>query len=174
MMLVLIVLVATLAISFPSLSRIYGHHQLRQGAELAQVRLTSARVHALESGIIYQFRYEPGGRRFVVLPYEMDAVTARTGEASSGGGLYKQADELSANARFASGGGTQNLSDSLLSGMPNAGTLIGVAWSAPILFFPDGTSTSAIIDVADPKGDTVRLSVRSLTGGVTLGTVEGH
>jgi len=44
-------------------------------------------------------------------------------------------------------------------------------WSTPVLFFPDGTSTTAELTLTNQYGATVMISLRGLTGGSRLGEV---
>ena len=41
-------------------------------------------------------------------------------------------------------------------------------WSAPVLFYSDGTATTASFDVVDEALRSRRFSVRALTGGVRV------
>jgi hypothetical protein len=65
-----------LSIAWPSVNWMYRRQRLEQGAELVRARLGSARVNAVETGLVYQFRFEPGGRRFLILPYDAEALEA--------------------------------------------------------------------------------------------------
>lgn len=168
MILVLTILVAVLTISYPAMNRLYVGHQLHQGASDVQVRLMAARVRAIEAGIGYQFRYEPGGRRFVALPFDPIAAVAGTPYWKYGGELPPSVNFVSTSLYPGVG---QELALQLLSDLPNAAELQGAHWSAPILFKPDGTAGGGWIDIVDKEGDTLRVSVRALTGGVTVARV---
>lgn len=167
MLLVLTVLLGMLALSWPSLSRIQAHHQLRQSAELVQLQMLSARVQALDQGVTYQFCFEPGGRRFVILPFDIDSGELQTATASSG--------TLNAASTFDADhwGTTGRIPENLLSRLADAGQLRGISWAGPLLFRPDGTASSSppVIVRNSPLG-AVSLTVEPLTGGVTLAGVE--
>jgi len=63
---------------------------------------------------------------------------------------------------------TQTLTPDLLAGLPRAEEVTyGVAWSLPITFALDGTSTGGDLTLADTRGFELRLSVRPLTGAIT-------
>jgi hypothetical protein len=45
-------------------------------------------------------------------------------------------------------------------------------WSEPILFYPDGTATSARLVLKNEHGRSIELTLRGLTGVVSIGTVQ--
>ena len=47
----------------------------------------------------------------------------------------------------------------------------GTGWSHPILFFPDGTASQGVVTITDGKGLKVTVSVRPLTGAVTVSQI---
>ncbi|MGE5192521.1 MAG: hypothetical protein ACM3U2_08455 [Deltaproteobacteria bacterium] len=81
----------------------------------------------------------------------------------------------SPNAHFdpASTGGSppQPIPGEWLSGIRDADQLNGVNWSAPILFHADGTAAAAQVIILDRKSRTVTVSVRALTGGVSVSPI---
>jgi prepilin-type N-terminal cleavage/methylation domain-containing protein len=149
MILVLTILLTVLTVSYPALNHLYVVHQLRQGADEVQVRLMACRVRAIEAGLTYQFRFEPGGQRFVAVPYDSATMTG-------GSSLWKH------------GGMGEELPAGLLNGLSNAGEMQGAHWSAPILFKPDGSSSGGVFELKGKDGDIRTVSVRALTGGVTV------
>ena len=76
MLMVLSVLVVMTAIVFPPLNRMYADHYLKRSVEEVRIKLTSTRIHALDSGVTYQFRFEPEGQHYLVIPYESDILAA--------------------------------------------------------------------------------------------------
>jgi hypothetical protein len=173
MLLVLTVLAVAAGLTWPSIARIYALQQIREGAEMVQVRLAAARVRALESGAVYQFRYEPGGHRFVVIPYEAEVLAASSSGAA--GAPPRYAGTLPNSVTFdqsSLGGSGQQIPESWLAGLPNAGAFHQAVLSGPLLFFPDGTSGDFELLVNGPRQQQMKLSVRGLTGGVTLANVQ--
>ncbi|MGE5192520.1 MAG: Tfp pilus assembly protein FimT/FimU [Deltaproteobacteria bacterium] len=61
LLIILAVLVTVVAVSWPALEQFHLQYQLRQGGALVQARMAGARVHAVDTGVDYQFRFEPGG-----------------------------------------------------------------------------------------------------------------
>ncbi|HEY3968595.1 MAG TPA: hypothetical protein VGM05_28865 [Planctomycetaceae bacterium] len=171
---VLIVMVMVVGIAWPSIAVIQAEYQLRQGGQLVQAKLAWARLNAIESGFVYQFCFEPGGQRFVVLPFEQHALFA---QASPGTRAPQKAGGKlpSAKAHFdaAASPASHAIPAEWLTGMADAGTYSGVTCAAPILFHPDGSASAATIQIVDKKSRTVTISVRPLTGAVTVSKIHG-
>lgn len=170
MVLALAVLAAVAAITWPAVQRVYADHAVKQAAERIRVELATARVKAIDSGLAYQFRYEPGGRRFVLMPYEQEM-------SESGSDLpYKESGFLEQGLAFyppdALLSGTEEVPADWFQGLPDAQELAGASWSLPLLFFPDGTAQDSGLIVADQKGHVVPIALRGLTGSPTVGPVQ--
>ena len=164
-------MVMILSLGWPVVDRLHSEYRLRQGGQLVQSRLAAARVHAIDTGLPYEFRYEPGGQRFLVLPHDPQALHAQQvpgahGPAKIGGKLP------SPQAHFdAAAGGGQEIPGDWLTGIAAAAEFTGASWSAPILFYPDGTATHATLTIRDKKSQSVTVSVRPLTGAVSVSKI---
>jgi hypothetical protein len=175
LLMVLAVMVMIVGLLWPALENLHTEYSLRQAGQLVQSRMAGARVHAIDMGVPYQFRYEPGGRHFLVLPFDTQVLATQ-----AGGGAMKTprvAGTLpSARAGFDSTGtlatGGQPVATEWLAGLANADEFMGVNWSAPVIFHPDGTAGAARIMIRDNKLRFVTVSVRPLTGGVSVSKIE--
>jgi Tfp pilus assembly protein FimT len=172
LLIVLGVLVLILGLSWPVLENYQSQYRLRQGGQLVQTRLSAARVASIDTGFVYQFRYEPGGQRFVVLPFDQQALLAQP--VAGKAGPRKIAGKLpSAKAKFGSSAvGGQQVPGEWLTGIAAAGEFSGVSWSAPILFYPDGSASAATLAIGDKKSHIVSISVRPLTGAISVSKIE--
>lgn len=188
--LILAILATIVGLAWPALDRLHAQYRLRQGGQLVQARLAGARVHAIDTGYVYQFLFEPGGQRFVVLPHDAQALSAAASAAPNTGGaassaspgtgatrIPKLAGRLpSPNAHFdaASTGAAQGqqLAGEWLAGIPDAGDYSNATWSAPILFYPDGTASHAQLVLRDKNSQVVTVSIRALTGGISVSKIE--
>lgn len=180
------VLSILVALAWPSVMRLQGEQKILGSAEKVRALVATARVHAIESGLAYQFRYEPNGNHFLVVPFErefegVDQRTKGAGTAEGFGRFSKAGGNLtegvkfavSTNAKLASSAGTgQQLSSDALSGLPSADKLSGLSWSGPIVFQPDGTSADAEFSVVDLRNQRVSLRVRGITGAVAVGRLQ--
>jgi hypothetical protein len=54
------------------------------------------------------------------------------------------------------------------------GTANGGTWSSPVLFHPDGTSSDATVVLSNESGQTIRVTLRGLTGGSNVGDVSSE
>jgi len=182
MMLICAILTVSFAMAWPSMNRMYQDSQLRAGVELVQVRLASTRVRAVDSGLMYQFRYEPGGRRFIILPYDQEGeltadMTAGNTGNTQGHVVWNLAGRLGETLKFSATnenglGSAQQLPAQWLNGLPEAGEILLATWSQPLYYFPDGSSSGGFVDVHDNHGQFARVSIRTLTGGVTVSKIE--
>lgn len=170
MVIVLAVIALVAGMMWPSVSALLEHHNLKQAADLAGTRLGSGRVHALETGLTYQFRFEPGGRRFILVPFDPEPEQAE--ESSGVRAATRAAGMLPATCKFEGGGsfadrGT-SIPDEWLSGLPDAADYSGALWSQPVLFHPNGTATDFEVLIFNQAKGSVRLNLRAITGGVTV------
>jgi hypothetical protein len=176
MVLVLALLAAALAVSYPYVSRLFASHQLYQAGELVRVRMMQARVLAAETGLVYQFRFEPNGQRFILLPGDAQAFDAggaatKSTKAVVRAGLLPGTINFDSSQGF-SGAGGGTIAESWVEKLPEAENFKGVNWSAPLLFQPDGSSENAELVIRDDRQEAaVRLTIRGLTGGVTTARV---
>jgi prepilin-type N-terminal cleavage/methylation domain-containing protein len=172
-MVVVLALVATaMAVSWPAMQKLSTRQNLAQAAETARIRLLSARIHAIDQGMPYQFRFEPGGSRFCILPGD----SATEPPLPSGGGTIRlpiAAGKLPGKVQFdplqigTTGGGM--ILEARFSGLPDARDLAIINWSPPIIFEADGSSDDQTIQLSDPNSDTIySLTLRGLTGGVLV------
>ena len=182
MVVVLMVIVAIISLTWPQLMRFAREQQLREWAGEVRTDLASARVKAIENGLVYQFRYEPGGRWFAVLPYDRpdsgnatadsDVGKTRIEAARSGGApatLMQLPEEL--HFRFKDDQPTEELHPDWIKLLPTSEPLGRVAWSLPILFHLDGTADNATVYVENNLGHSQLLTLRGLTGAVTMGPI---
>jgi prepilin-type N-terminal cleavage/methylation domain-containing protein len=180
LLLAMAVLVAIAGIAWPVMQGQFQRYLLKNEVETVRAKLASTRIRAIDSGLIYQFLYEPGGRHFIVVPFEGVETEAEQVDAG-GGSLYRITGSLSENWMFETpedaSMAAEDLSDlgvlseDFLMGLPGSLELSSVSWSQPILFYPDGTAVSAAFNVVDTKKQFVRISVRELTGAVSVDAI---
>lgn len=198
LLLVLAVLTALLGLAWPAMQRTYADLELKQGSEKVRGELVQARLYAIDSGRSYQFRYEPAGRRYVAVPLDPDGPAGGTGAGMASVSVGAPATPPTASKRLAGrlseglrfepaspdgphGGGsaaiagmalaTEQLSAERFAGLPEPTALAGTKWSAPLVFHADGSSNGGGLVVVDESGQSMRLSIRDLTGAVSVGPV---
>ncbi len=186
MLLVLALLVGLLALTLPTVGRLQIEHQLKQGAELVRLQIASTRLHALETGIDYQFRYEPGGKHFIAVPADYQAIRAQasaaqnTSEGAPVAAYWKAHGEFQVKVKFSAVSSQQPgnllqppqpLPPEFLTGLKNASQLTSVSWSPPLIFKPDGSTQDFSVEIENEKGAYVVLEVRGITGGTQLSQI---
>lgn len=183
-LLVLTIIVAIAALSWPQMSRFLQRESVMANAEQVRQLLDHARVQAVEDGVTYQFRYEPNGQKFVLLPYELlttpaSPTTANTQTETAVDVTQAIVYELSEDCYFytptvLSGEATamERLSDPWLKLIQNGSSHRDVSWAAPILYSPDGAATDGAVTVADEDRRYISLSVRGLTGAVVTSRID--
>ncbi|WP_010586026.1 prepilin-type N-terminal cleavage/methylation domain-containing protein [Schlesneria paludicola] len=181
-LLVLGVLAVFASMAIPSVMRMFNQQKLTESAEAVRMLAASARIRAIESGLIYQFCYETGGTRFVVVPFELDHAGSSTGTSNAAApvmlssrasghmhqGVVFSTPPTPAGVLVAATT-SMKLAASSLDGLPNASELAGCNWSAPILFHPDGSANmDTEIIIRDQHSQSVTLRVRAFTGSVSM------
>ena len=178
-LLVLSVLIVVVSLTWPSLMHYMREQEIREGAELARSAAAGSRIKAIDTGLTYQFRYEPNGRQFVVVPYDPPETIAAssTGSATSGEpSTYPVVSgQLGVESRFVIPEDEPNVMEAIppdvFASLPNAGDLEGIAWGPPILFYPDGSADDAMFRIVNEDDLRIDLALRGLTGTVTVGPI---
>jgi prepilin-type N-terminal cleavage/methylation domain-containing protein len=182
MVVVLMVIVVIVSITWPQLMRFAREHQLREWSAEVRTELAGARIKAIENGLVYQFRYEPGGRWFAVLPYDRPDSGNATADSTLGKTRIEAARSTGPPAtigqlpeelhfRFKDGQPTEELTEEWIKMLPTDEPLGRVSWSLPLLFHLDGTADNATVYLQTKQGHSQLLTLRGLTGGVTMGPV---
>ena len=176
MMVVLGLIVVVASMAAPSLMDRMRDTSLHGAADQVREILSEARTFAIDSGIDYQFRYEPEGQWFVVLPTEIEPSAANSVNTDSGSAEYMRLSGELEEDHFLRGAKdetdiAEHLESSWFSGLGEASTLASKGWSAPIYFRFDGSATDRTFRVMDKDGRTAELTVRGLTGAVRMSGV---
>lgn len=157
MLLVLAVFLALAGAVYPVFERVYQDLTLRQAAQTLQTDLGRMRTHAVDSGLVHEFRFEPGGSRYLCGPNRLDGSDAESSSSSS----------LPEDIVFAL---VEQAEQVIGSGAVNADGADG--WSMPTSFYPRGEADKAEFELVDARGQRVRLTIRDLTGAVSIGSIE--
>jgi len=164
--LVLALLVVIGAVSAPLMEGTFSRAALRSGSDLLRGAWARARLAAMESGHTYVFRFEPNGSRFQIIVLsdlgmpESEAVAPDVDDNRNVADMLRlPQSRLPEDIRFA--GGDVSASSQLLATLGSTGE---GSWSTPILFHPDGTTSDASIVLANSEQNTIRVTLRGLTG----------
>lgn len=181
LLLVLALLLIVTGLVFPPVLRMMADQPLKEGAERARVQLANVRLKALDHSVAWQLRFEPGGRRYLRMPMEpiREASSTSTATAATTSVTEVTTGELPKGINFSTDINgvplpTERLPQELVIGLPNAYQLTQVGWSAPLTFQPDGSAVDAELAVTDASNRQIRLTLRGLTGGVTVSQIEAR
>ena len=190
MILVLTILVVVAGLSWPQLLRYLRERAIREEAHSVRVELNGARIKAIDQGLTYQFRFEPDGQRFIVLPYDRPDIGAGSSlDPATGAAATSQptalvpivSGRLPKTCRFdvpqvtnATSGAeqrvwTEKLPDEWLLLIPDGNELRQTSWGPPIRFFADGTADDGMVTILDDDRRRIEISVRGFTGTVSSG-----
>ncbi len=171
LLIVLAVLAGVAAISWPTVTGLLAKSEIQSAAKQVRAALARARLDAMESENVRQFRYQPGTGRFEITGLASPDAADReddpsvAGHRAAGGPVE---GDLPSGVRFDASDRDADLSGSLTSA-------IGVEeenWSAPLWFFPNGRTSNARIRLRGRRDHVVQLSLRGVTGTVTIGKPE--
>jgi prepilin-type N-terminal cleavage/methylation domain-containing protein len=199
-MLVLGLIVVIASFCWPAINRAFASQRLKKSADIVRTQLCKSRVKAMSSDRIVLFRYEMGGARFRIdqltdaTSFENtfdgatpDAETLKNSAlANTNDQSTTTATGASINDNYPSGDGQHSLPKGIIfhaceiendsramtanvgqdSNLPN-----DAMWSAPIYFYPDGTSSSARMQICNERNLTIELALRGMTGVVKVGEI---
>ncbi len=185
LMLVLALLVIIASLVLPPALNSFQSQRLRKSGEMIRGAWGKSRVRAMQSGRVYVFRYELGGRNFRIEPWFQQQDVLQLGVTDSmtmpGAGVAGGAPPSAALA------GSQTTLGELPEGIVfgevgiaedtrsmtlEQGTMQSMqqtdqaasTLSVPIIFYPDGTSSDAQLALMSEDGYQVLVQLRSLTG----------
>jgi len=170
------IIVVIASVTAPSIMSRIRENAVAQAAESVRDNLARSRTYAVDAGIDYQFRYEPGGRNFIVLPMELEPSDSNstTGDLSTGN-YIRLSGELDAEFQLTAIGDGQQTIESLEAAwfgqLENALQLSQMSWSSPIVFRFDGTADDGQFRLTTDSKLTADVTVRGLTGGVSVSSV---
>lgn len=176
MLLVLALLVALAGIAWPAIEGSFTSARLRTAADKIRTVWSEARLEAMRTGTIHEFRYVEEGRRFRVRPWTAEVLATATvisaqasldDEAQMPQGDMEAAfseDVLPDDITFAAG--MQGIDQRASITAQAAGANLGVegTLSSPILFYPDGTTSDAVVHLKNEDNLFIRIALRGLTG----------
>jgi len=184
LVLTLIVIVAAMAV--PAFLGPIDDYRLLKSADLVRARWAKARNEAMRSGRTMMFRYQVQTGTFEIAPWQGEedylessqllgstlgatstinaAPSANVATATSSLG-YSKTEQLAENVTFAALAAVSNTRDvRIQQAMQTQGGGAALQFSPPILFYPDGTSTTTRITLANKRQRFVIIQLRGLSG----------
>jgi prepilin-type N-terminal cleavage/methylation domain-containing protein len=180
LLLVLAIMAAVGMMTWPSLRRSMADYRLRTAADTVRTEWCIARIEAMQSGEKYTFACGTERDRFAILPAsEGESAGSNESspldEASPPSGSTTSETSSSAEKVLPEGIEFRSLSvdekTDTSSGGGAATITTDASLSPTVSFYPDGTTSDARLTLGNEQGRTVELTLRGLTGAVTVGAV---
>jgi type II secretory pathway pseudopilin PulG len=198
-MLVLVLIVVAMAIALPSLNRSLKTWELKSAADTILAECNRARSKAIRDGEIYVFRFAQQSGQYMSGPWlEGSELPDGLSVAQFENPIAPNVSDVDPTARddlrFANSHKVQQLpEDVLFLGIqfetkaaidgetiraPDYEVLSGgqqvasTGWSAPILFYPDGTSSPAQIYLHNDRQQAIAITLRAMTGSGRVSDIE--
>ncbi len=178
LLVVLAILAVIVGMSWPALQKPWYKSRLRSAAKGLQSELGRARVEAIESGGVLQFRYQADTPRFVARP-GMKIVLASDSSALDST-VWAESDQQYLDATDIDEMEIKELPHGVIFQDPRAAELHDLSsdaradqlpWSKPITFYPNGRVSGGRFRLADRHGYYVHVTLRGLTGTAKIGRV---
>ncbi|MGE0761077.1 MAG: Tfp pilus assembly protein FimT/FimU [Pirellulaceae bacterium] len=179
LLLVMAIVVAVTTLAIPLMSGPLENYRLRLAADQVRASWVRARAMAMEKGQTYAFDYMPWTGDYQVQPWltgndylETDELVSMgiTAEGESLAAAMPAKQETLPEKTFFVGSETamDMRAETLASSTPDQ----LAAQPTYIYFYPDGTTSTARLIVANQRQRQVAISLRGLTGVVTVGPTE--
>ncbi len=170
LLLVMAIIVMVNGFSIPAIEDSLKARDMEDAGEFVRQKLSEGRTQASETGFVYQFRYEPGAGRFVILP-DLGGVT----EGPDGTKYYRFSGSIGSTIRFQeeidSPGMGETLDREWFEGLPDALELSRTGWSKPVEFTFEGSADDSKFFLLDDANRSIKVRIRGLTGGTNVSKV---
>ena len=186
LLLVLAVLVLVAAMATPAVLTVLEGQKLRKAGDQMRTEWARSRNMAMKNGRLYMFRYKLGLDEYEIRPWyaaddalessssvsPLDAAGPQPGTAAAlppgaaqplgTGSVFTPYKKLPEGILFAFG---EAQVDNRAASVDTEIAAQGVdGWSLPILFYPDGSSSTARLTLVNKRQQYVSLDLRGLTG----------
>src|SRR3954447_2768836 len=172
--LVLALLVVIAAVAIPAMGGAFARASLRGGCDTLRAAWSKARMAAIQKGQSYVFRCEPRGSRFQIVSLDQIGLPETQEQQPTDSDAERAPEDILRLSRMQLPDGVIFAKADIGSSTQLAatgGTTDGGPWSTPILFRPDGTTSDASMVLQNEPGNTIRITLRGLTGISTAGEV---
>ena len=193
LLLSLVVFAAIASIALPGAAVLLADRKIVRGGDQLRIEMTRTRVDAMRGGRVMMIEAAIGGSQFRIRPYFSASDSVETNGGNGGrSGLSTGADQAIISAVIVDQDATQTfqIPDQLsvesvqvvsaargaeisqTSRFNQAGggsDLDGThQWSQPILFYPDGTTSTAAVTIADERFGKVIVKLRGINGDASV------
>jgi len=168
------VLVVVAALTWPVIQGVFDIRRLKHAGKALAAEWNDARLTAMTEGRIQVFRFEPESDRYVIEPLpsledtlelsDLDVLEDPQAQVPQGGIVFEEnASRLPEGVVFVALLNYEDLQADVLAA-PLFGAERSVTAFAPIMFYPDGTTSDAELILRDAGERSIKVSLRGLTG----------
>ncbi len=185
LLLALAILVTLAAMVVPSFSSLLADRRVARAGDQLRVEMMQARLAAMRSGRTYLLQLQTGTNSVRIRPWvdmnDMTEAVDQTGSSAAlltGGNVIggtMQAVDVEQETRTVELPETMVVSDVRVQSSPRSFLIESQTqgeatdgWSQPILFYPDGSTSTAAVTVNSAGAGRIVIVLRGLTGEVTV------
>jgi len=179
LLLTLSLLVALMALAWPALDGPLARQRLRSAADQVRARWGQARVQAMSTGQTYLFRCVVNsdrytiecrsGPEFVADAIDVEGTEGFAEDSDDSADTQKSEYTLPEKVTFVAGEASQDARAQTVDYGTDSPGGSEEDWSEPILFYPDGTTSTARLVLRNQRDYCIELSLRGLTGATRVG-----
>jgi len=160
-LLVMAILVAVGAIAVPVFTQAFEIERLRKAGDVLRTAWAKARLEAMTTGLTYVFRFEYGVDRFVISVWDTSGAETETADATI---ISERAGQLPNGTLFYAG-------EKVLDARTTETEGISGQTAPQIFFYPDGTTSTAQVQLTNKNDRFLTVELRGLTGVAKVGHV---
>jgi prepilin-type N-terminal cleavage/methylation domain-containing protein len=186
LLLTMAVIAAVVAVAIPNMDLLLGDRRLVRAGEQVRIEMTRLRVDSMRQGRVLMLEGLSGGNSLRIKPFVSvaDATEAidQTGSQSAllsgatqgtmttlGADFVERVIELPTQISVESVGVVSAARSSLIEQATLSDQADG--WSRPILFYPDGSTSTAAVVLRHETVGHLKVELRGITGEATVGEV---
>ena len=186
LLLALAVIAAVASVAIPHLGLLLGDRRLARAGQQVQIEMNRLRVDAMRQGRVLMFAADTGGNTLRIRPFYSvaDATEAldQTGSqsalltgASQGNTIAQPIEQTERLVELPSGVVVESVRvvsaarGSEIEQLTSSDQADG--WSRPILFYPDGSTSTAVVMLRHTTYGSIAVKLRGITGEANVGEV---
>ena len=186
LLLALAILSALSAVIIPQISWVLGDRRIAGAASQLRADLTRLRVDAMRDGRVWMLEAMVEGNQLRAKPFfSMSDATEAIDQTGSQSSLLQGADQATPAVLNVEGEQAEELFELPPDVTVESVNVVSAAraiqieqategeralgWSRPILFYPDGVTSTAIVILKHEEHGRMAIKIRGITGDVTIG-----
>ena len=181
LLLVLALIVMLYALAMPGLKGPLASHRLRSAADVVRHECAKTRVDAMQTGQVHILEFLPDTDQYRVTPWVSpdDLLESSYSSYANNGSAAGSQTGLTPKSRQSNlpegitfiWSETDDSRSLAMSTGPSEQNDLDTEWSSPIFFYPDGTTSTVRLVLANERSSRIQVKLRGLTGVATIGSM---